>query len=75
MVKLTGGRLHIVSAYKPEQYSVAAGEEFAKSLDSGDLADAVLSELGSRAGIAGMSAETHRASDRQCPALPHDPRH
>lgn len=69
MVKLTGGRLHIVSAYKPEQYSVAAGEELAKSLDSGDLADAVLADLGSRARIAGVPIETHRVTGPPADAI------
>ncbi len=59
LVKLTGGQLHIVTAYTPRQLSVDAGAEFSKSLDSRDLAESVLADLGSRARIAGVEVETH----------------
>jgi nucleotide-binding universal stress UspA family protein len=59
LVKLTGGRLHIVTAYKPQQLSVSAGSEFAKSIDSGELADSLLADLRSRARTAGVDVETH----------------
>jgi nucleotide-binding universal stress UspA family protein len=57
LVKLTGGRLHIVSAYRPQQFSTSGGEE--SGLESGDLADSVLADHGSRARAAGVTAETH----------------
>lgn len=60
LVKLTGGRLHIVSAYKPQQFSTSGGEE--SSLDSGDLAESVLADHGSRARAAGIEVETHGKS-------------
>jgi nucleotide-binding universal stress UspA family protein len=59
LVKLSGGRLHIVTAYKPQQLHSAAGDEFAKSLSSGDLAQSVLDDLASRARTAGVDAQTH----------------
>jgi nucleotide-binding universal stress UspA family protein len=59
LVKLTGGRLHIVTAYKPQQLSVSAGSEFAKSIDSRELADSLLADLGSRVRTAGVDVETH----------------
>jgi nucleotide-binding universal stress UspA family protein len=59
LVKLTGGRLHIVSAYKPQQMKLAGGDEFARSLDTGDLADSVLADLAGRARIAGVEAQIH----------------
>ena len=45
LVKLTGGRLHIVTAYKPQQLRSAAGEEFANSLSTGDISASVLADL------------------------------
>jgi nucleotide-binding universal stress UspA family protein len=60
LVKLTGGRLHIVSAYKPQQFSTSGGEE--SSLDSGDLAESVLADHGSRARAAGIDVEVHAKS-------------
>jgi nucleotide-binding universal stress UspA family protein len=64
LVKLTGGRLHIVTAYKPQQLRSPAGEEFAKSLNTGDLAESVLADLASRARTGGVEVETHqRAGD------------
>jgi len=59
LVKLAGGRLHIVSAYRPRQLRSDAGEEFAKSLDSGDRAESVLADLASRAQISGVGVQTH----------------
>lgn len=59
LVKLSNGRLHIVTAYKPQQLRSAAGEEFAASLTSGDLAESVLADLGSRARSGGVEVETH----------------
>jgi nucleotide-binding universal stress UspA family protein len=41
LIKLTGGQLHILTAYKPQQLRSAASEEFSKSLSMGDPADAI----------------------------------
>jgi nucleotide-binding universal stress UspA family protein len=60
LVKLTGGRLHIVTAYKPQQLRSPAGEEFAKSLSTHDLAASVLDDLASRARTGGVEVETHQ---------------
>jgi len=60
LVKLTGGQLHIVTAYKPQQLRSAAGEEFAKSLSTGDVAESVLAELASRARSNGVEVQTHQ---------------
>ena len=62
LAKLHGGSLHIVSAYKPKQYSAAGAGEFAKSLDSGDVAESVLADLASSARIAGVPTEVHAES-------------
>ncbi len=59
LVKLSNGNLHIVTAYKPQQLRSAAGEEFAKSLSSGDIAESVLADLASRARTAGVAVDTH----------------
>jgi nucleotide-binding universal stress UspA family protein len=59
LVKLSGGQLHIVTAYKPQQLHSAVGEEFAKSLSSGDLAQSVLADLASRARTGGVEVQTH----------------
>lgn len=61
LVKLTGGRLHIVSAYKPQQLSTSGAEE--TGLESGDLAESVLADHGSRARAAGIAeVRTHAKS-------------
>jgi nucleotide-binding universal stress UspA family protein len=59
LVKLTGGRLHIVTAYKPQQLRSPAGEEFSQSLSTVDVADSVLADLASRARSGGVEVETH----------------
>ena len=59
LVKLTGGRLHIVSAYQSQQIKLSGGDEFARSLDSGELADSVLADLSSRARSAGVEVQIH----------------
>ena len=61
LAKLTGGRLHIVTAYKPEQLTSGASDidQFLKSLGTDHLAEALLADLGSRARIAGVDVETH----------------
>jgi nucleotide-binding universal stress UspA family protein len=59
LVKLTGGRLHIVTAYKPQQLRSPAGEEFSQSLSTVDVADSVLADLASRARSGSVEVETH----------------
>ena len=60
LVKLTGGTLHIVSAYKPQHLSAAGGE--GHGIESGDLADSVVADHASRARAAGVEAQTHAKS-------------
>jgi nucleotide-binding universal stress UspA family protein len=60
LVKLTGGRMHIVTAYKPQQLRSAAGEEFSNSLSTRDVAGSVLADLASRARSGGVEVETHQ---------------
>ncbi len=60
LVKLTGGQLHIVSAYRPQQFSTSGGEE--QGLESGDLAESVLADHASRARAAGIEVQTHARS-------------
>jgi nucleotide-binding universal stress UspA family protein len=62
LVKLSGGKLHIVSAYKPQHFSSMAQHEVPKSLDSGDVAESLVADLESLARIAGVSAESHALS-------------
>ena len=62
LVKLTGGRLHIVTAYKPQQLLTSGPGEMdslLKSLGSHHLADSLLADLRSRARVAGVDAEIH----------------
>ena len=61
LVKLSGGKLHIVTAYKPQQYS-SGSEEFAKSLDSGGVAESLLADFASQARIAGVTVDVHPES-------------
>lgn len=58
LVKLTGGSLHIVSAYTPHSLTTP-GSEFGKSLASDAVAQSVLDDLASRATIAGITVTTH----------------
>ena len=69
LVKLTGGRLHIVTAYKPQQLRSPAGEEFSKSLTTGDLAGSVLDDLASRARTGGVEVETHQKAGDPADAI------
>jgi nucleotide-binding universal stress UspA family protein len=62
LTKLHEGTLHIVSAYKPQQYNSDAAHEFSKSLESGDLAESLLADLASKARLAGVTAEVHAES-------------
>lgn len=67
LVKLTGGTLHIVSAYRQQQLSTAGGEE--TGLESGDLAESVLANHGSRARAAGVETHTHAVSGAAADAI------
>jgi nucleotide-binding universal stress UspA family protein len=61
MVKLTGGQLHIVTAYKPEEIisSVREIDEYLKSVGSSNHAESLLANLAAQARIAGVEAKTH----------------
>lgn len=61
LVKLAAGKLHIVTAYKPQQLSSTIPEidKYVKSLGSDAMAMSLLAELGSRAKLAGIAVETH----------------
>ncbi len=61
LVKLTGGRLHVVTAYRHEQLS-AAGAEAPGTIGSRDLAESVVSDYVSRARAAGIQSEGHARS-------------
>jgi nucleotide-binding universal stress UspA family protein len=58
LVKLTGGSLHIVSAYTPHSLTTPGGE-FGKSLGTDALAQSLLDDLASRATIAGVTVTSH----------------
>ena len=60
LVKLTGGRLHIVSAYRPQHLSTGGAEE--SGLATGDLAASVVDDHSSRARAAGIDVQTHARS-------------
>jgi nucleotide-binding universal stress UspA family protein len=62
LVKLTGGHLHVVSAYRHEQLSTPDSAESAGALGSGDLAESVVAGHVSRARSAGIDAEGHTRS-------------
>jgi nucleotide-binding universal stress UspA family protein len=68
LVKLTGGKLHIVSAYRPQQLS-SGGSEEATGLATGDLAESVLADHASRARAAGVQAETYARSGPAAEAI------
>jgi nucleotide-binding universal stress UspA family protein len=59
LLRGTHGKLHIVSAYRPAQRLSSGGDEFARSLDSGEVADSVLEDLAARARTAGVEVEIH----------------
>jgi nucleotide-binding universal stress UspA family protein len=71
LVKLTGGRLHIVTAYKPHQLTSPATEvdEFLKSLGSHHVADSLLADLGSQARTAGVEVQTHAMTTAPAQAI------
>lgn len=59
LVRTSGGKLHIVSAYQSQGLRVAGGDDAGRSLDSGELADSVLADLSSRARSAGVEVTSH----------------
>ncbi|MGO8959553.1 MAG: universal stress protein [Streptosporangiaceae bacterium] len=67
LVKLTGGKLHIVSAYRPQQISTPGSEEH--GLETGDIAESVLADHGSRARAAGLETQTHARSGPPAEAI------
>jgi len=62
LVKLTGGRLHVVSGYRHEHYATAGGAEAPEALGSRDLAESVVADHVSRARAAGIESEGHARS-------------
>lgn len=71
LVKLTGGQLHIVTAYKPQQLTspVSGVDEYLKSLGSGHLAESLLADLASRATLAGVDVTTHASTSAPADAI------
>ena len=71
VVKLTGGRLHVVTAYKPQQLTSGQSgvDQFLKSLGSSHLAESLLADLGSGARIAGVEVETHAMTGAPADAI------
>jgi nucleotide-binding universal stress UspA family protein len=71
LVKLTGGQLHIVTAYRPQQFgSKDSGvDEYLKSLGSHHVADSLLAELASAARRAGVEVETHGSTKPPADAI------
>jgi nucleotide-binding universal stress UspA family protein len=61
LVNLTGGRLHVVTAYRHEQLS-AGDAETPGALGSRDLADSVVADYVSRARATGIESEGHARS-------------
>jgi nucleotide-binding universal stress UspA family protein len=71
LVKLTAGKLHIVTAYKPQHFSSSSPEidTYVKSLGSDVLATSLLADLQSRARIDGVEVETHALTGAPADAI------
>ncbi len=71
VVKLTGGELHIVTAYKPVQFTAPAAEidQYLKSLGTSHLAESLLAELASRARTAGVDVQVHQSTSAPADAI------
>jgi nucleotide-binding universal stress UspA family protein len=71
LVKLTAGQLHIVTAYKPQQFASSDPEvdEYLKSLGSDALAQSLLDELSARARVEGIRAETYALTSAPADAI------
>ena len=67
LVKLTGGQLHIVSAYRPQHLTTSGADE--PDLATGDVAESVLADHASRARAAGVTAQTHARSGAAAEAI------
>ncbi len=67
LVKLTGGQLHIVSAYRPQHLSAPGTDD--PGVATGDVAESVLADHASRARAAGLSAQTHARSGAAAEAI------
>lgn len=68
--KMSGGTLHIVTAYRPKQASEAdVPEEFRYSMASTGEADVLLRTLADRASTEGVTTEVHAATADPADAL------
>jgi nucleotide-binding universal stress UspA family protein len=61
LVKMTGGTLHLVTAYSSGTLTAGTGDA-AKAIGTGEVARSVLDDLESRAKIAGVAVVTHGKS-------------
>lgn len=71
LVQLSSGKLHIVTAYKPQRFSSSTPEvdAYLKSLGSDTLAESLLAEVASRARVAGIESETHALTSAPAEAI------
>lgn len=71
LVKLTGGQLHVVTAYRPQQLGspVRDIDEHLKSLGSHQLADSLLAKLEAQARFAGVDVEIHPSTKPPADAI------
>lgn len=71
LAKLTGGQLHIVTAYKPEEItsSVREFDEYLKSVGSSHHAEALLADIAARARVVGVEAKTHMSKSPPADAI------
>jgi nucleotide-binding universal stress UspA family protein len=67
LVKLTGGSLHIVSAYRPQHLSASGSDD--QGLATGDLAESVLADHASRARAESIAVETYARSGAAAEAI------
>jgi nucleotide-binding universal stress UspA family protein len=70
LVKVSGGTLHIVSAYKGSSPSAKGlPDEFIDGIDSASRTSALLDDLASRARAAGVNAVTHAVKEEPADGL------
>jgi nucleotide-binding universal stress UspA family protein len=69
ITKMSNGALHIVTAYRPQRLTTEAGGEYRHSLDTTELAESLVTDLASRARIAGVPVETHVSSGDPASAI------
>ena len=67
LVKLTGGELHVVSAYRPQHLSSSGSAD--QDLATGDVAESVLADHASRARAANVTVHTHARSGAAAEAI------